>query len=62
MSKDLQRLIEAARTHIIGRSEKEQQRQSFDYGNTHIENHRITREVVAQQAERLKAAQSKTPR
>lgn len=36
-------------------SELEQQRRSFAYGNTHIENSLITRRVVDEQADKLKA-------
>jgi hypothetical protein len=55
MSDHLQRLIEAARHRPFGAEEREAQRRSFAYGNTHIENSRITREMVDQQAELLKA-------
>jgi hypothetical protein len=56
MSKELASLIELGRRHEITPAEKEEQRQSFAYGNTKIENPRITREVVALQAERLKTS------
>lgn len=35
--------------------EKEEQRRSFAYGNTHIENPLITRETINNEAESLKA-------
>jgi hypothetical protein len=54
MSKELAYLIELGRKHEITPAEKEEQRQSFAYGNTKIENPRITREVVALQANNLK--------
>ena len=36
--------------------ENEQQRRSFAYGNTHIENSRITRETVDREADALPSA------
>ena len=55
MPNDLQKLIDAARLKDFTRSEREEQRRSFAYGNTKIENHRITREIVNSQAEMLTA-------
>jgi hypothetical protein len=54
MLKELQKLIEAARSRNFSPSEREAQRRSFAYGNTNIENPRITRQTVDQQAEQLK--------
>jgi hypothetical protein len=54
MSDELQQLIEAARHLPFSEEEREAQRRSFAYGNTHIENVRITREMVDEQAEVLK--------
>jgi hypothetical protein len=34
-------------------AEREEQRRTFAYGNTHIENQYITREIVDEQAESL---------
>lgn len=51
----LQKLIDAARQLRITPEEREAQRRSFAYGNTKIENDRITREMVAEQDELLKA-------
>jgi hypothetical protein len=61
MTTHLQELVEAARRVPFAREEREAQRRSFAYGNTHIENERITREMVDEQAEALKveAHQSK---
>lgn len=53
MSADLQKLIEASKLHRLTATEKEEQRQSFAYGNTNIENPRITREVIASEAKKL---------
>ena len=55
MPTDLQKLIDAARLREFTAPEREEQRRSFAYGNTRIENPRITRETVDRQAEILKA-------
>jgi len=55
MTKQLQDLLEAAQRVVLTPEEKEQQRRSFAYGNTKIENPRITREMVDQEAEALGA-------
>jgi hypothetical protein len=54
MTEHLQKLVEAARRAPFPHEEREAQRRSFAYGNTHIENDRITREMVDEQAETLK--------
>jgi len=54
MSSDLERLLDAAKDTQFTSKEKEAQRRSFAYGNTKIENDRITRELVDQEAERLR--------
>lgn len=54
MTDKLATLIERARTVRMSVRESEQQRRSFAYGNTKIENDRITREMVDEQAEALK--------
>lgn len=51
----LQKLIDAARQLPFTAEEREAQRRSFAYGNTKIENDRITREMVDEQDELLKA-------
>jgi hypothetical protein len=51
MPTDLQKLIDAARVREFPSSEREEQRRSFAYGNTKIENPRITRETIDRQAE-----------
>jgi hypothetical protein len=53
MSRDLEYLIERARKVRMSPQEKEEQRRSFAYGNTKIENPRITREIIDQEAEKL---------
>jgi len=52
---DLQYLLEKSKGVSMTPKELEEQRRSFAYGNTHIENSRITRNVVDEQAEKLKA-------
>jgi len=47
---DLEKLIDAARLRDFSPSEREEQRRSFAYGNTNIENPRITRETIDRQA------------
>jgi hypothetical protein len=54
MSEEIEKLLVAAKRRPLGLAEKEEQRRSFAYGNTHIENDRITRQMVDQQAELLK--------
>lgn len=46
MQKDLEELVEKARKIGMTPSQEREQRRSFVYGNTHIENARITRELV----------------
>jgi len=55
---DLNTLIRATRGHVTTEAEIEEQRQSFAYGNTNIENPRITRETVARESKSLKAKQN----
>ena len=54
MTNRLQELLDEARKNVPTSQEKEEQRRSFAYGNTKIENSRITREMVDQEAEALK--------
>lgn len=53
MSEQLNRLMEAARGRPMSGAEKEAQRRSFAYGNAHIENDRVTREMVNAAAEKM---------
>lgn len=46
MTAALDALIEKARTVTMTEAQLREQRISFVYGNTHIENERITREMV----------------
>jgi hypothetical protein len=59
MPTDLQKLIDAAKVRPFPATEREAQRRSFAYGNTKIENPRITRRTVDQQAEILKSKRAK---
>lgn len=52
---ELDKLIATARTRQPSPQEKEEQRRSFAYGNTKIENPLITRETIDHEAEALKA-------
>ena len=54
MTNRLQELLEEARKNVSTSQDKEEQRRSFAYGNTKIENSRITRETVDREAESLK--------
>jgi hypothetical protein len=47
--------LELAKNAEFTPEDQEAQRLSFVYGNTHFENERITRELVARVAEELKA-------
>jgi hypothetical protein len=53
MSSELSQLLAAAKKADLTSDDKEAQRRSFAYGNTKIENDRITRELVDQEADRL---------
>jgi len=53
MTDALRKLLEAAKTAKPTPEQREQQRRSFVYGNTHFENELITREMVDREAEKL---------
>ena len=53
MTEALDALIAKARKIKMTDGQLRQQRLSFVYGNTHIENERITREMVAQADEKV---------
>ena len=50
----LEELIERARNARMTPSERETQRQSFAYGNSHFENEAITRDTVRRESEKLR--------
>ena len=54
MSKEIEALVETAKSVKMSPQEQEEQRRSFAYGNTKIENERITRETIDKEAESLK--------
>lgn len=54
MTNKLAVLIDKARAAKMSLEDQEEQRRSFAYGNTKIENDLITREMVNQAAEELK--------
>ena len=53
MTKELQELVQRARKIEMTVDQVTAQRQSFAYGNTHIENERITREMVTEADEKI---------
>ncbi|MEI9804161.1 MAG: hypothetical protein WDN48_06415 [Pseudolabrys sp.] len=53
MTKELQELIDRTREIEMTPNQLREQRRSFAYGNTHIENERITREMVAELEARI---------
>ena len=55
MTKELDRLIEAARSRPFPEAEREAQRRSFAYGNAKIENDRVTWEMIVEADEAIKA-------
>jgi hypothetical protein len=48
MTKELEELVERAKKIEMTPEQAAEQRRSFAYGNTHIENARITRELIAE--------------
>jgi hypothetical protein len=58
MNNQLKPLLDAARRVKMSAKDKEDQRQSFAYGNTAIENSRITREMIRAEAEKLAKAET----
>ncbi len=62
MTKQLEKLLESARKIVPTPEEKEQQRRSFAYGNTKIENSRITREMVDRAADAIGKPQGESSR
>lgn len=48
MTNKLEELVTRTRRITMTDAQLREQRQSFAYGNTHIENERITREMVAE--------------
>lgn len=59
MTEKLTELLEAAKNARITPEQCEEQQRSFAYGNTNIENSRITRETIDKEAEELKAEKAR---
>jgi hypothetical protein len=53
MTEDLKDLVARARQIEMTPAQLREQRRGFVYGNTHIENERITRELVAEVDQKL---------
>jgi hypothetical protein len=58
MTKKLAALIERARSLKMSPEHREEQRRSFAYGNTKIENDLITREMIDQLADAQKQSRN----
>lgn len=58
MTLTLQQLIERARSAPMSPAEREEQRRSFAYGNSKIENSDITRDMVDEAAQRIDSERS----
>jgi hypothetical protein len=54
MPEKLEVLLAASREREFTPAQREAQRRSFAFGNTHFENERITRETIDRAAEALK--------
>lgn len=53
MNDALKKFLEVAKTAKSTLAQREEQRRSFVYGNTHLDNELITREMVDREAEKL---------
>jgi len=53
MTKSLEELVIRARKITMTQAQLRKQRRSFAYGNTHFENERITREMVAEADQKI---------
>ena len=58
MSGALNELIEATKGIVASSEQREEQRRSFAFGNTALENPRITRKMIDDQAEHLTREES----
>jgi hypothetical protein len=54
MTEKLDQLITEGKKMVSSSKDREEQRRSFAYGNTKIENSRITRELIDREAESLR--------
>lgn len=55
MNKTIRPLLDVAQKVNMTADQQERQRRSFAYGNTAIENDRITREMISDQADQIRA-------
>ncbi len=62
MTHELEELLERARGTTMTQAEKDTQRLSFAYGNSHFENQTITRDTVRRESEKLKTPDGGTAR
>lgn len=53
VSQDFQALLKASRLVQMTQAQREEQRRSFAYGNTHIENERVTKTTIEVAAQSL---------
>lgn len=58
---ELDRMIEAARAHVMTKAERDAQVRSFAYGNTHLENPSITRADVDKAVDTLEGDHESQP-
>lgn len=56
MREEIKQLIEKAAKIRMSADDREAQRRSFAYGNAHIENDRVTREMIDDAAARMPPA------
>ena len=61
MNDALKTIIEMSRGAEMPRAEREAQRRSFAYGNTHFENELITRQMVDEAAEAMASKGASEP-
>lgn len=59
MNEPLKKLLELAKTVNLTQADREIQRRSFAYGNTHFENELITREMVDRLADQIPLQEEK---
>lgn len=58
MSEHLEELLEKARKLVVSSDDEREQRRSFVFGNTNIENELITREMVAEIDAQMEATET----
>ena len=56
MTKELEELVVRTRKITMTSNQLKEQRQSFAFGNTNIENERITREMVAEADRKIESS------